>query len=131
MQVVYARCWGLDVHQQSVVACVLLSAPDGQVRRAVRSFGTRTADLLALNDWLNLLGVEQVAMESTGVYTPAGLHPVGGRPRDHPGQCPTPEDRSGAQDGCEGVLGGSPTSCVTACLQPASSRLSRSARCVS
>src|SRR5262249_46108191 len=34
----------------------------------VRSFGTMTADLLALNDWLNLLRVEQVALESTGVY---------------------------------------------------------------
>jgi transposase len=67
MQVVYARCCGLDVHQKSVVACVLLTAPDGQVRREVRSFGTMTADLLALNDWLNLRGVEQVALESTGV----------------------------------------------------------------
>jgi transposase len=68
MQVVYARCAGLDVHQQTVVACVLLTAPDGAVRREVRTFGTMTSDLLALNDWLNALGVEQVAMESTGVY---------------------------------------------------------------
>src|SRR5262249_9336429 len=59
---------GLDVHQQTVVACLLLSAPDGQVRREVRSFGTMTADLLALNDWRNLLGVEQVALQRTGVY---------------------------------------------------------------
>jgi len=68
MQVVYARCCGLDVHQKSVVACVLLTAADGQVRREVRTFGTMTADLLALNDWLNALAVEQVALESTGVY---------------------------------------------------------------
>lgn len=71
MQVVYARCCGLDVHQKSVVACVLLTAEDGQVRREVRTFGTfgtMTADLLALNDWLNALGVAQVALESTGVY---------------------------------------------------------------
>jgi transposase len=69
MEVVYARCGGLDVHQKNVVACVLLTASDGQVRREVRTFGTMTADLLALNDWLNALGVEQVALESTGVYT--------------------------------------------------------------
>lgn len=68
MQVVYERCCGLDVHQKTVVACVLLTASDGAVRREVRTFGTMTADLLALNDWLNGLGVEQVAMESTGVY---------------------------------------------------------------
>jgi transposase len=38
------------------------------VQREVRTFGTMTADLLALNDWLNGQQVEQVAMESTGVY---------------------------------------------------------------
>ena len=68
MQVEYARCCGLDVHQKSVVACVLVTAEDGAVQRQVRTFGTRTADLLALNDWLNAQQVEQVAMESTGVY---------------------------------------------------------------
>jgi transposase len=69
MQVVYARCCGLDVHQKTVVACVLLTEPTGRVQREVRTFGTMTADLLALNDWLNALAVEQVALESTGVYT--------------------------------------------------------------
>lgn len=68
MRVVNRRCGGLDVHQRSVVACVLLTELDGTVYREVRSFGTMTVDLLALNDWLNGLGVEQVAMESTGVY---------------------------------------------------------------
>jgi transposase len=68
MQVVYARCCGLDVHHTTVVACVLLTEPTGRVQREVRTFGTMTADLLALNDWLNALGVEQVALESTGVY---------------------------------------------------------------
>ena len=66
MQVVYARCCGLDVHQKTVVACVLLTQTSGQVRREVRVFGTMTVDLLALNAWLNALGVRQVAMESTG-----------------------------------------------------------------
>ncbi len=68
MQVVHARCCGLDVHKKSVVACVLLTEPDGSVRRQVRTFGTMTADLLALDDWLAGHGVTQVAMESTGVY---------------------------------------------------------------
>jgi transposase len=68
MDVEYARCCGLDVHQKSVVACVLLTAEDGTVQREVRTCGTMTVDLLALNDWLNAHQVEQVAMESTGVY---------------------------------------------------------------
>jgi transposase len=44
MQVVYERCCGLDVHKRTVVACVLVTQPDGQVQRDVRTFGTMTAD---------------------------------------------------------------------------------------
>lgn len=68
MQVVHARCCGLDVHKKSVVACILLTDPDGSVRRQVRTFGTMTADLLVLDDWLTDHGITQIAMESTGVY---------------------------------------------------------------
>ncbi len=68
MQVVHARCCGLDVHKKSVVACVLLTREDGTVQRQVRSFGTMTVDLLALADWLTAADVTHVAMESTGVY---------------------------------------------------------------
>jgi len=67
MQVVNTRCCGLDVHQKTVVACVLLTPASGQVAREVRVFGTMSVDLLALNEWLNGLGVRQVARESTGV----------------------------------------------------------------
>src|SRR6266702_2530871 len=68
MDVVHARCCGLDVHKKSVVACVLASESDGLINRQVRTFGTMTADLLALSDWLSSLNVTQVALESTGVY---------------------------------------------------------------
>jgi transposase len=67
MQVVYPRCCGLDIHQKTIVACVLLTDPDGMVHRFVRTFGTMTADLLALGDWLQFHAVTHVAMESTGV----------------------------------------------------------------
>ncbi len=67
MQVVHERCCGLDVHRKTVVACVLLTE-EGQVRKVARTFGTMTADLLVLSDWLAGLGVIQIAMESTGVY---------------------------------------------------------------
>ena len=67
MQVVHERCCGLDVHQRTVVACVLITRPDGAAERQVRTFKTMTADLLALGDWLSSLGVTHVALESTGV----------------------------------------------------------------
>jgi transposase len=68
MEVVHPRCCGLDVHKRTVVACVLLTADDGTVRKQIRTFGTMTADLLALADWLAGLEVTHVALESTGVY---------------------------------------------------------------
>jgi len=63
VQVVYERCCGLDVHKDTVVACVL--APEG---KSQRTFGTMTRDLMGLADWLVERGVTHVAMESTGVY---------------------------------------------------------------
>ncbi len=68
MQVLHERCCGLDVHKKTISACVLGTQPDGTVQRRVRTFGTMTADLLALSDWLADLGVTQIALESTGVY---------------------------------------------------------------
>jgi len=58
----------LDVHQESVTACVLWAEGKGKKRKEKRPFGTMTRDLLALADWLRACGVTQVAMESTGVY---------------------------------------------------------------
>jgi transposase len=68
MQVVHIRCGGLDIHKKTVVACVLLTSANGQVQREVRTFGTMSADLLALSDWLSECEVTQIAMESTGVF---------------------------------------------------------------
>ena len=66
MEVLYPRCAGLDVHKDTVVACVrCVTAPKVQ---EVRTFGTTTSDLLALSDWLDSWGCTHVAMEATGVY---------------------------------------------------------------
>ena len=59
-----------------MVACVLLTEPGGAGQRRVRTFGTMTADLLALSDWLGALGVTQIAMESSGVYTARTILPT-------------------------------------------------------
>lgn len=45
-----------------------VAVPEGRDKESVRAFGTFTADLVALADWLTLCGVTSVAMESTGVY---------------------------------------------------------------
>ena len=68
MEIVHERCCGLDVHQRSVVACLLGPGPDGQLVKEVRTFGTMTDEVLALADWLAATGCTHVAMESTGVY---------------------------------------------------------------
>jgi transposase len=68
MEVLYPRCCGLDVHKQTVVACVVVTAPEGAPHKEVRTFRTMTGDLLALADWLVSQGVTHVAMESTGVF---------------------------------------------------------------
>ncbi len=68
MDILYRCCAGLDVHKKTVVACVRRVDAAGKVHQAVRTFGTMTCHLLALSDWLAEQGVEQVAMESTGVY---------------------------------------------------------------
>jgi len=68
MDVVYERCCGLDVHKQTVVACLVVPGSGKQPRKEIRTFGTMTDDLLALGDWLLEEGVTHVAMESTGVF---------------------------------------------------------------
>lgn len=68
MQVMRPRCAGLDVHPDSVVVCVLLTAGDGSVEKHQKSFGTVTSQLLSLLDWLKSLDVGDAALESTGSY---------------------------------------------------------------
>jgi transposase len=66
MEILYPRCAGLDVHKDTVVACVrCVSEP---VIREVRSFGTTTSQLYDLYEWLEQCGVTHVAMEATGIY---------------------------------------------------------------
>src|SRR4051794_38347755 len=68
MEAVLERCAGLDVHQASVVCCILISAPGRRPQKLLRRFGTTTRELEALRAWLTEHGVTHVGMESTGVY---------------------------------------------------------------
>jgi hypothetical protein len=67
MERVLERCAGLDVHKKTVTACVRVPGDHGDRVQHVRTFGTTTAELLTLRDWLEAHRVTHVAMESTGV----------------------------------------------------------------
>jgi transposase len=67
MEVLHPRCAGLDVHKETVVACVRIVS-GGEVSRTVRTFETTTARLIELAEWLEANGCTHVAMEATGVY---------------------------------------------------------------
>jgi transposase len=68
MQVVHERCAGLDVHKKSVHACAIWLGDKNAKEQEIRSFGTMTAELLQLADWLRERRVTHVAMEATGVF---------------------------------------------------------------
>ena len=68
MDAMVRKCAGLDVHQETIVACVLKGELDKKTQSEIRTFGTYTKDLENLHQWLIEEEVEQVAMESTGVF---------------------------------------------------------------
>jgi len=67
MDILYDRVAGLDVHKDTVVACVRIVA-DGKTKRECRTFATTTEQLAELRSWLEECRCTHVAMEATGVY---------------------------------------------------------------
>jgi transposase len=78
MDLLYARCAGLDVHPRSVSACARIVV-DGRVTHEVRTFGTSSRELQDMSDWLAGCGCTHLAMESTGVYWKPVWHVLEGR----------------------------------------------------
>ena len=68
MEAIVERVAGLDVHQKTVVACVVIGDAGHRPKKEVRTFGTTLSDLMELRTWLVDHGVTHVGMESTGVY---------------------------------------------------------------
>jgi len=68
MEVLYSRCAGLDVHKKTVVVCRLGVDAKGHKVKEIQTFGTTTAELLSLSDWLTAGACTHVAMESTGEF---------------------------------------------------------------
>ena len=78
MRTLVERCCGLDVHQATIVACLLVGKAGRKVRQEVRTFPTTTAGLLELRDWLTQEKCTHVGMESTGIYWRPIYSPPGG-----------------------------------------------------
>ncbi len=74
MDILHRHCAGLDVHKETVVACVRHCTPAGKVTQQTRTFLTHTAGLLSLLDWLRAEAVSHAALESTGVYWKPVFH---------------------------------------------------------
>jgi transposase len=68
VSVVHPICCGLDVHKETISACLLLSNKRGRERTEVADFGTFTDELVKLREWLLAHQCPVVAMESTGPY---------------------------------------------------------------
>jgi transposase len=64
METMVQRACGLDVHQASVMACIMRQG----IEKQIESFGTTTDELERLRIWLHEHKISHVAMESTGVY---------------------------------------------------------------
>lgn len=132
MNVVYERCCGLDVHKKSVVACLITppSGSGGNSTKETRTFGTMTADLLALADWLRSAGCTHVAMESTGIYWKPIYNLMEGQfellvvNAQHIKA--VPGRKTDVKD-AEKMRSGLPSCCSTVCFSPASFHLLSSA----
>ena len=75
MQTIFHNCCGMDVHKDSVVACIIktrhLQAPHNKLEdmeKEIRVFETFPDNLAELRSWLEAEQCMHVAMESTGVY---------------------------------------------------------------
>jgi len=66
MGTLVARCAGLDVHKDSVTACVRVPGEDGGRRSETRSFSATTAGLLLLAEWLTSYGVIRAGWSRPG-----------------------------------------------------------------
>lgn len=61
------RCAGMDVHKNSIVACVIIGSGKSVIKE-IRTFKTTTSELNKLAAWLRSHNIKEIAMESTGVY---------------------------------------------------------------
>lgn len=67
MKEILDNCCGLDVHRDTITACVMIG--NGRRRRKhIQTFQTFTSNIHELADWLKSFNIYYVAVESTGIY---------------------------------------------------------------
>ena len=88
MDVMHERCAGLDIHKRQIVACRVTPGAAGAPTKVVRTFGTMTADLVALADWLAEAGGDPRGDGIDGGVLEAALQPAGGPLYAAALQCP-------------------------------------------
>ncbi len=68
MEILHARCAGIDVHKKNVKVCLIITEENGKRKKEFRTYLTMTQQLLELRDWLKEQGCSHIAFEATGVY---------------------------------------------------------------
>lgn len=66
LEILYKRCAGLDIHSETIVACVLIKDDDTNLIKEIETLPTLTKDLFYLLKWLEEREVTHIAMESKG-----------------------------------------------------------------
>jgi transposase len=67
MEEILDKCCGLDVHRDTITACVMIGN-GAQKRKEIRTYPTFTSDIRGLANWLKSIDIKHVAIESTGIY---------------------------------------------------------------
>ncbi len=65
---VVTHCAGIDIGKKIISVCLMVGPADGEPKVVIREYGTFTADLEAMKQWLVQAGCTHVVMESTGSY---------------------------------------------------------------
>ena len=68
MEAIHKRVAGIDVHRMQHTVTILVEQADGTVVQETREFGSFKRDMRALVGWLQEHRIQQVVMESTGIY---------------------------------------------------------------
>jgi len=68
MEAIFERCCGIDVHKETLTACIMIGDEGKVTKKEIRTYSTMTEEIVQLRDWLKSEGVTHAAIESTGIY---------------------------------------------------------------
>lgn len=68
MEVIYEKCCGIDIHKETLTACIMIGEGNRIAKKEIRTYRTMTEDIENLRDWLKRESITYIAIESTGIY---------------------------------------------------------------